>query len=129
VESSAKVSALRPEAPVNGYMFGKGVYLADTSSKSANYCCQYNSGGMALLLLCDAEFGAPMLELETSDYNAGDVCKQTGKLATLGKGRNIPSGWKDACMIECHAHALSSDNLLLSQYKNEACFASQHRSL
>lgn len=27
-----------PEAPVSGYMFGKGVYLADASSKSANYC-------------------------------------------------------------------------------------------
>lgn len=30
-----------PEAPVSGYMFGKGVYLADMSSKSANYCCSY----------------------------------------------------------------------------------------
>lgn len=28
-----------PEAPVNGYMFGKGIYLADIVSKSANYCC------------------------------------------------------------------------------------------
>ena len=28
-----------PEAPVTGYMFGKGVYFADVSSKSANYCC------------------------------------------------------------------------------------------
>ena len=27
-----------PEAPVNGYAFGKGVYLADISSKSAQYC-------------------------------------------------------------------------------------------
>lgn len=27
-----------PEAPVTGYMFGKGVYFADMSSKSANYC-------------------------------------------------------------------------------------------
>jgi hypothetical protein len=26
-----------PEAPVTGYMFGKGVYFADLSSKSANY--------------------------------------------------------------------------------------------
>lgn len=30
-----------PEAPVNGYMFGKGIYLADIVSKSANYCCAY----------------------------------------------------------------------------------------
>ena len=28
-----------PEAPVTGYMFGKGVYFADMVSKSANYCC------------------------------------------------------------------------------------------
>lgn len=27
-----------PEAPVSGYMFGKGIYLADVVSKSANYC-------------------------------------------------------------------------------------------
>lgn len=27
-----------PEAPVTGYMFGKGVYFADMCSKSANYC-------------------------------------------------------------------------------------------
>lgn len=27
-----------PEAPATGYMFGKGVYFADMSSKSANYC-------------------------------------------------------------------------------------------
>ncbi|KAK4869128.1 hypothetical protein LT330_006128 [Penicillium expansum] len=85
-----------PEAPVNGYMFGKGVYLADTSSKSANYCCHHNSRGMGLLLLCDAELGAPMLELEHSDYNAGAVAHNEGKIATLGKGSYIPGGWKDA---------------------------------
>ena len=27
-----------PEAPATGYMFGKGLYFADMSSKSANYC-------------------------------------------------------------------------------------------
>ena len=27
-----------PEAPTTGYMFDKGVYFADMSSKSANYC-------------------------------------------------------------------------------------------
>jgi len=85
-----------PEAPVNGYMFGKGVYLADTSSKSANYCCPYNSGNMGLLLLCDAELGDPMLELFNSDYNAGENAKKEGKIATLGQGQCIPAGWKDA---------------------------------
>ena len=27
-----------PDAPVSGYMFGKGLYFADVPSKSANYC-------------------------------------------------------------------------------------------
>lgn len=39
-----------PEAPASGYMFGKGVYLADMSSKSANYCNHGSSGGVGLLL-------------------------------------------------------------------------------
>lgn len=85
-----------PEAPVNGYMFGKGVYLADTSSKSANYCCPYNSANMGLLLLCDVELGDPMLELYDGDYMAGENAKKEGKIATLGQGRSIPGGWKDA---------------------------------
>ncbi|KAJ5306865.1 hypothetical protein PENANT_c003G07507 [Penicillium antarcticum] len=109
-----------PEAPVNGYMFGKGVYLADTSSKSANYCCHYNSGGMALLLLCDAEVGAPMLELENSDYNAGDVCKQTGKLATLGKGRNIPGGWKDAVSLNSTLQGVTMPDVEIKQQKTQS---------
>jgi poly [ADP-ribose] polymerase len=39
-----------PEAPSTGYMFGKGVYLADMSSKSANYCNHHTSGNVGLLL-------------------------------------------------------------------------------
>lgn len=85
-----------PEAPVNGYMFGKGVYLADMSTKSANYCCSYSSAGMGLLLLCDAELGDPMHELYSSDYMAGENAKKAGKIATLGQGRTVPGSWKDA---------------------------------
>ncbi|OOQ89951.1 putative poly(ADP)-ribose polymerase PARP [Penicillium brasilianum] len=88
-----------PEAPVNGYMFGKGVYLADTSSKSAGYCCAYNSANSGLLLLCDAELGDPMLELAGGDYHAGEHAKKEGKIATLGMGRAIPGGWKDAGVV------------------------------
>ncbi|KAL4907987.1 hypothetical protein BDW74DRAFT_148354 [Aspergillus multicolor] len=88
-----------PEAPVSGYMFGKGVYFADMSSKSANYCWSHNSDGKALLLLGDVELGDPIYELYGSDYNAGDNAKKEGKIATLGKGRSIPAGWKDAGCI------------------------------
>lgn len=47
-------------------------------------------------MLCDVELGDPMLELTNSEYNAGEHAKKQGKLATLGKGRAIPSVWKNA---------------------------------
>ena len=46
-----------PEAPVTGYMFGKGCYFADMSSKSANYCWADRSNPKALLLLCEVSLG------------------------------------------------------------------------
>ncbi|KIW70897.1 hypothetical protein, variant 2 [Phialophora macrospora] len=88
-----------PEAPVSGYMFGKGVYLADMSSKSAGYCASGISGGTGILLLCEAELGAPMLELTGADYNAGDRCKQEDRISTWGKGQVAPQAWKDAACI------------------------------
>lgn len=88
-----------PEAPATGYMFGKGVYLADMSSKSANYCYSGISDGTALLLLCEADLGAPMLELTGSDYNAGEHAKAKGLSSTWGKGTTGPSAWKDASCV------------------------------
>ncbi|MCJ1379278.1 hypothetical protein MMC17_002379 [Xylographa soralifera] len=85
-----------PEAPVNGYMFGKGVYLADISSKSAGYCAYNNSGNTGLLLLCEAELGNPMLELIDADPYAPNVAKEMGCYATWGKGQTGPAGWKSA---------------------------------
>lgn len=85
-----------PEAPVSGYMFGKGIYLADMSSKSANYCCSYISGGEALLLLCDAELGQPMQELTDASYTAGEDAVAKGMWSTWGQGSTGPQGWKDA---------------------------------
>jgi poly [ADP-ribose] polymerase len=100
-----------PEAPSTGYMFGKGIYLADMSSKSANYCCSYNSGGTALLLLCEAELGNPMHELTDASYTAGEDAKAKGLHSTWGKGSTGPTKWKDAkcvnsklagCMMVSH---------------------------
>ncbi|EDO26345.1 predicted protein, partial [Nematostella vectensis] len=42
-----------PEAPVTGYMFGKGIYFADMSSKSANYCFATRSKNTGLVLLSE----------------------------------------------------------------------------
>lgn len=85
-----------PEAPVSGYMFGKGVYFADMSSKSAGYCWSFSSGNMGLLLLCDVELGYPMYEQKSANSNAAKDSKDAGSLATLGCGRTVPVGWKDA---------------------------------
>ncbi|EEH17643.2 hypothetical protein PABG_00206 [Paracoccidioides brasiliensis Pb03] len=99
-----------PEAPVTGYMFGKGIYFADISSKSANYCWPNSSGKIGILMLCDVELGDPMLELVNSDYNAGENAKKQGSLSTLGKGQTVPQGWKDAgCVHESLKGALMPD--------------------
>ncbi len=88
-----------PEAPATGYMFGKGVYLADISSKSANYCVPDVSGNIGLLLLCEAELGQPMLELQGADSDAGEMAKSKGCIATWGQGTTGPQGWKDASCV------------------------------
>ena len=46
-----------PDAPVTGYMFGKGIYFADVPSKSANYCCATPENPEGLLLLCEVALG------------------------------------------------------------------------
>lgn len=81
---------------LSGYMFGKGIYLASMSSKSANYCVPYISNGEALLLLCEAELGNPMQVLEDADYAAGEHAKEKGLFSTWGQGMIGPKGWKDA---------------------------------
>ncbi|KAL9576611.1 MAG: hypothetical protein Q9212_006959 [Teloschistes hypoglaucus] len=88
-----------PEAPVNGYAFGKGVYLADISTKSAQYCASSMSGNTGLLLLCEAELGKPMYEIPSGDSNAAAEAKKHKCISTLGVGRTAPQGWTDAGFI------------------------------
>uniref|UniRef100_A0A915BV35 Poly [ADP-ribose] polymerase n=1 Tax=Parascaris univalens TaxID=6257 RepID=A0A915BV35_PARUN len=73
-----------PEAPVTGYMFGKGVYFADMVSKSANYCYALNKEG--LLLLCDVALGE--MQEETQAKSITKLRK--GKHSCKGVGRTIP---------------------------------------
>lgn len=77
-------------------MLTSGQYLADMSSKSANYCCPYISGGEALLLLCDAELGQPMQTLTNASYTAGEDALAKGMWSTWGQGDTGPKAWKDA---------------------------------
>lgn len=75
-----------PEAPVTGYMFGKGIYFADMVSKSANYCCTNATAPTGLLLLCDVALGN-MFERSGADY----ITKlPKGKHSCKGVGRTHP---------------------------------------
>ncbi|XP_022953703.1 poly [ADP-ribose] polymerase 2-like [Cucurbita moschata] len=77
-----------PEAPVTGYMFGKGVYFADMFSKSANYCYASNAATTGVLLLCEVALG-DMVELLDANYDADKLPE--GKLSTKGVGQTEPN--------------------------------------
>ncbi|XP_076760551.1 poly-(ADP-ribose) polymerase [Xylocopa sonorina] len=75
-----------PEAPVTGYMFGKGIYFADMVSKSANYCCTNSQNPTGLLLLCEVALGN-MYERYQADY----IEKlPSSKHSTWGRGQTQP---------------------------------------
>nr|XP_023025730.1 poly [ADP-ribose] polymerase [Leptinotarsa decemlineata] len=75
-----------PEAPVTGYMFGKGIYFADMVSKSANYCCTSTGSPKGLLLLCDVALGN-MFELKKAEM----IQKlPPGMHSCMGIGRTHP---------------------------------------
>ncbi|GFR70110.1 poly [ADP-ribose] polymerase [Elysia marginata] len=76
-----------PEAPVTGYMFGKGVYFADMSSKSANYCFATKTKNTGLLLLCDVSLGTINTKL-AADYSADKL--PSGKHSVQGLGKVGP---------------------------------------
>ncbi|XP_051553307.1 poly [ADP-ribose] polymerase 2 isoform X2 [Myxocyprinus asiaticus] len=76
-----------PEAPVTGYMFGKGIYFADMSSKSGNYCFANQKNNQGLLLLSEVALGESN-ELLDADYNAGKL--PSGKHSTKGLGQTAP---------------------------------------
>ncbi|CAK7348322.1 unnamed protein product [Dovyalis caffra] len=71
-----------PEAPVTGYMFGKGVYFADMFSKSANYCYATSAAPAGVLLLCEkatleCDRIKKQLLVARSDQMYTDVVEQT----------------------------------------------------
>eukprot|EP01112_Ceratiomyxa_fruticulosa_P022648 TRINITY_DN836_c0_g2_i5.p1 TRINITY_DN836_c0_g2~~TRINITY_DN836_c0_g2_i5.p1 ORF type:complete len:732 (-),score=124.26 TRINITY_DN836_c0_g2_i5:133-2328(-) len=56
-----------PEAPITGYMFGKGVYFGDMVSKSAEYCYPTPENNTGVLLLSNVYLGM-MQELDKPSY-------------------------------------------------------------
>jgi poly [ADP-ribose] polymerase len=74
-----------PEAPVSGYLYGKGIYFADMASKSLNYCYPTNKEG--LILLCEVAVGN-FSEKFQPDYNSSNLPK--GKHSTKAIGDIYP---------------------------------------
>ncbi|ETN76460.1 Poly(ADP-ribose) polymerase catalytic domain protein [Necator americanus] len=76
-----------PEAPVTGYMFGKGVYFADMVSKSANYCWA-GVGDDALMLLCDVALGKIKPEANATMHSLNTI---KGYDSVQGIGQTEPN--------------------------------------
>ncbi|XP_063621514.1 poly [ADP-ribose] polymerase [Cydia splendana] len=75
-----------PEAPVTGYMFGKGIYFADMVSKSANYCCTSKNSPLGVMLLAEVALGN-MKECTAATY----IEKLPAAThSTWGQGRTQP---------------------------------------
>ncbi|XP_019406185.1 PREDICTED: poly [ADP-ribose] polymerase 2 isoform X1 [Crocodylus porosus] len=77
-----------PEAPMTGYMFGRGIYFADMSSKSANYCFASRQKDVGLLLLSEVALGECNELLEA---NADAQKLLNGKHSTKGMGKMAPA--------------------------------------
>ncbi|XP_055386145.1 poly [ADP-ribose] polymerase [Condylostylus longicornis] len=76
-----------PEAPSTGYMFGKGIYFADMSSKSANYCFTSKQNNVGLMLLSEVALG-DMYELTNANYITN---LPKNKHSCKGVGRTHPN--------------------------------------
>jgi len=92
-----------PEAPVTGYMFGKGVYFADMVSKSANYCNTSRENNVGCLLLCEVALGR-VSEKFAADFYADKL--PPGCLSTQGVGTTAPDPkgfvtMKDSVVVPC----------------------------
>lgn len=81
-----------PEAPVSGYMFGKGIYFADMVSKSANYCGTSIRNNIGLVMLCEVALGTPK-ELKRAE---GITSLPPGYHSVKGVGQTFPDPMQSA---------------------------------
>jgi len=91
-----------PEAPSTGYMFGKGVYFADSCSKSANYCATSKHNTTGIVILCEVALGDMYLKRQAEPIKK----LKSGFLSTKGEGRYQPKAstavtMSDGCVVPC----------------------------
>jgi len=71
-------------------MFGKGVYFADMSSKSGNYCFTSREEPVGVLVLCEVALGKQYHRL-SAEYEAEKSCRKAKADSTWGLGRTAPA--------------------------------------
>ncbi|CAM6043738.1 unnamed protein product [Sphagnum compactum] len=108
-----------PEAPVTGYMFGKGLYFADLVSKSAQYCYTTKTSPTGLLLLSEVALG-DIHELKSAKYMEKPV---RGSHSTKGLGKMKPleseyEKWDDNVTVPCGSPVPSNvrSDLMYNEY-------------
>lgn len=74
------------EAPTTGFMFGKGIYFADSVSKSANYCFSTPTANLGILLLSQVACGQ-QCELTQAEET---LQLKPGLNSAKGVGRSAP---------------------------------------
>ena len=108
------------------FEFVLGVYFADMSSKSANYCWPSYTNNIGLLLLCEVAIGSPN-ELKGADYSAASL--PSGKNSVKGLGRCVPDP-----SMETRDHlykdrsSRKTDSLLANRFSGspEGCFLKKY---
>ncbi|KFM78591.1 Poly [ADP-ribose] polymerase 2, partial [Stegodyphus mimosarum] len=89
---------------ITGSLFGKGIYFADVSSKSANYCKATKKNDEGLLLLCEVSLGQQLCLYENENINLqlpegyhsvagiGSIKPSTYHLGVLSTEAKLPGG-------------------------------------
>lgn len=77
-------------------MFGNGIYLADSSSKSAKYCGNEHLRREAVLLLCEADVGTDRVSSTRAIYHGHELVAKSGgsHRCIQGLGSRAPREWK-----------------------------------
>lgn len=109
-----------PEAPVTGYMFGKGLYFADLVSKSAQYCFTDRKNPVGLMVLSEVALGE-VHELKNALYMDKPP---RGKHSTKGLGRKVPHQseyvkWRDGVVVPCGKpvdSSIKASELMYNEY-------------
>jgi poly [ADP-ribose] polymerase len=75
------------QAPSSGYMFGKGIYLADICSKAARYCHASSECPEGLLMICEVALGRSHSMLRARGFKR----PPQNFHSVMGVGKNAPA--------------------------------------